>query len=161
MLLQLSARSLAVFYLQEFNITIPSINYPPILWKYVTGMSFPLETYSIATKIANLLELKEFGFTPEMRREKRGGYPDAKLMALLIVACKLGFNLEKTPAWKDWANASEGEEAKDKGLENDDIGENDILIMSDEKLDDYMDWIQSKWIDDNPESHGYEKYFLG
>src|SRR5438046_5567671 len=131
------ARSLAVFYLQEFNITIPPLNYPPILWKYVTSMSFPLETYSIATRIMNLLEIKEFRFTPEMRGEKKGGYPDAKLMSLLIVACKLGFNLEKTPAWKDWATGSEEEERRDKGLENDDIGENDILMMSDEKLDEY------------------------
>ena len=160
MLLHSSARSLAVFYLQEFNINIPSLNYPPILWKYVTAMSFPLETYSIATRIVKILELKEFGFTPEMRGEKKGGYPDAKLMALLIVACKLGFNLEKTPEWKDWANVSEEEEARDKDLENDDIGETDILMMSDEKLDDYMDWIQSKWIDDNPEPTGTKLIFL-
>jgi hypothetical protein len=160
MLLHSSARSLAVFYFQEFNIIIPPLNYPPILWKYVTAMSFPLETYSIATRIANLLRLKEFGFTPEMRGEKKGGYPDAKLMALLIVACKLGFDLEKTSEWKDWANASEEEEVRDKGFENDDIGEDDILMMSDEKLDDYMDWIQSKWIDDNLKSTGTKTIFL-
>lgn len=159
MLLHSSARSLAVFYLQEFNMIIPPLNFPPILWKYVTAMSLPLETYSIATRVANLLELKEFGFTPERRGEKKGGYPDAKLMALLIVACKLGFNLEKTPAWKDWANASEEEEAREKGLENDDVRENDILMMSDEKLDEYMDWIQSKWVDDNPESTGTKSIF--
>src|SRR5947207_15414181 len=160
MSLQSCARSLAVFYLHEFNITMPSLNYPPILWKYVTAMSFPLETYSIATNIVNLLEIKEFGFTPDVRGEKRGGYPDAKLMALLIVACKLGFNLEKAPAWEDWANGSEEEENRDKALEYEHIGENDILMMSDEKLDEYMDWVQSKWIEEGTESTGIDATFL-
>ena len=30
-------------------------------------------------------------------------------------------------------------------------GPDEILGMSDEKLDEYMDWIQSRWIDDDRE----------
>ena len=75
-------------------------------------------------------------------------------MALLIVACKLGFNLEKTAAWTDWAMGTEEEQEKDKGLEYEDIGETDILVMSDEKLDGYMDWVQSKLLNERHEFTG-------
>jgi hypothetical protein len=148
------ARALADLYLQEFKIILPSLNYPPILWKYVTAMSFPLETHSIAMRIANLLQLNEFQFIQETKGQKSGGYPDAKLMALLIVACKLGFNLEKTTVWTDWAMGTEEEQEKDKGLEYEDIGETDILVMPDEKLDGYMDWVQSKLLNERLEFTG-------
>jgi hypothetical protein len=111
-------------------------------------MCFPLETYSIATKLAALLDLKEFRI--EGSRKHTGGYPEAKIMALLVVACKLGYELEKTPAWENWAIASEEEEQKDEGDAFNDVGEEDILGMSDEKLDEYMDWVQTGWIDDDP-----------
>lgn len=118
-------------------------------------MSFPLEIYPVAIRIAHLLDLKEFQFTPEVKGEKKGGYPDAKLMGLLVVACKLGYNLEKSPAWKEWANVTEREK-KYKGQANDEIGETDVLTMEDEKLDQYMDWIQSKWIDQGPDFGGMQ-----
>ena len=116
-------------------------------------MSFPLEIYPVATRIANLLDLKEFRFTPNVKGEKKGGYPDAKLMGLLIVACKLGYDLEKTSTWKEWANVTEEQR---KGLTNEEIVETDVLMMEDEKLDKYMDWIQSKWIDQGPDFGGMQ-----
>jgi RNA polymerase I-specific transcription initiation factor RRN7 len=117
-------------------------------------MSFPLETYSIAIKIMELLQLN-VGFSAEPKKEKYGGYPDSKLMALLIIACKLGFNLEKTVAWREWATATEEEREIDKGLEYEDIKEGDILEISDEKLDEYMDWVQPRLIED-PDDIGTE-----
>jgi len=152
-LLHVWTKGLADLLAQEFNITIPSRNYPPILWKYITAMSFPLETYSIATRIATLLEITEFRLTRE-KWEKSGGFPDAKLMGLLIIACKLGFNLEKSTTWKDWAIATHVEEGNDLGVEMDEVTQTDILSMSAEKLDEYMDWIQSKWINEDPEFEG-------
>ena len=121
-------------------------------------MSFPLETYSIATKVATLLDLKEFRI--EGSRTHTGGYPDAKLVALLIVACKLGYDLENTPAWENWAIATEEEERKDEGDVFNDIGEEDILGMSDEKLDEYMDWVQTGWIDEDDQPQGKNLYRL-
>jgi len=108
-------------------------------------MSFPLETYSIATKLAVLLDLKEFTIVGS--RKHTGGYPEAKLMALLIVACKLGYNLEESSMWENWAIASEDEEQKDEGNAFVDVREEDILGMSDAKLNEYMDWVQTGWLD--------------
>src|SRR5271169_545798 len=134
------------------NITLPPVNHPPILFKLSTAMCFPLETYSIATKLAALLDLKAFKI--EGSRKHTGGYPDAKLMALLVVACKLGYDLEKTPAWENWAIATEEEEQKDEGDAFNDVGEEDILGMSDQKLDEYMDWVQTGWIDEEDPHKG-------
>ena len=106
--------------------------------------------------IANLLQLKEFRLTPEEKGQRRGGYPDSKLMALLVVACRLGFSLEKTTPWRDWAMGTDEEQRKDKALEYEDIGEQDILRMSDEKVDEYMDWVQSKLLDEDLEFAGTE-----
>jgi len=119
-------------------------------------MSFPLEIYCIAKRIAHLIGLEDFRLTDTGKWQRGGGYPDSKLMGLLIVACKLGFNLENSLAWQDWATATDEEESKDQSLANDDIGETDILGMSDEKLDEYMDWLQSKWIDEDYEYHRTE-----
>ena len=115
-------------------------------------MSFPLEIYSMATNLAALLDLKEFRI--EGSRKHTGGYPEAKLMALLIVACKLGYDLEGTPAWENWAIATEEEEQKDEGNAFNDVGEEDIIRMSDEKLDEYMDWVQTGWMDEDDPHKG-------
>jgi RNA polymerase I-specific transcription initiation factor RRN7 len=116
-------------------------------------MSFPLETYSIAKRILKLIGVEEFSLHASGKWHRRP-YPDAKLMSLLIVACKIGFNLEASPAWKDWSTLSDLEEGKDKGTTYEDVGEDDILGMSDEKLDEYMDWFQSKWIEDDSQGKG-------
>ena len=143
---------LAIFYLQEFKITFPSLNYPPTLWKYATAISLPVEVYSITTKLSNLLSLTEFRLADHEKWKRSHGTPDSKLMALLIVACKLGFDLEHTREWTEWATATPDKQGKDKNAQKDDITEMDILEMSDEKLDEYIDWMQSTWINDAEES---------
>jgi RNA polymerase I-specific transcription initiation factor RRN7 len=111
-------------------------------------MLFPVEIHSIAMRISNLLELREFRFAEHTKWERSGGTPDSKLMALLIVSCKLGFDLERTSAWKEWAGSIDEERGKDRMAGKEDIGEGDILEMADEELDEYMDWMQSTWLDD-------------
>jgi len=106
-------------------------------------MSFPLETFGVAKRLAEHLNLA-FSVTGD---PNTGGYPDAEMMALLIIACKLGFDLEKTPAWINWATATEEEERKDHMVEFEDVTEGDILMMRDDKLDEYMDWVETKWLD--------------
>jgi hypothetical protein len=99
-------------------------------------------------RLCSMLELTEFPLTEHEKWAKA----DSKLMALLMVSCKLAFDLDNTPAWIDWANATEEEHGKDKHIGKDDIIENDILEMSDDKLDEYMDWMQSTWLDDTQSS---------
>lgn len=112
-------------------------------------MSFPFEAFHIAMKLCKLLSLTEFHLNGESKSKQRGGYLDSKLMALLIIACKIGYNLENTPVWKEWAAGTEEELRNDRGTAFEDMPDTNVLTMSDEQLDEYMDWVQSTWIEDD------------
>jgi len=140
---------MAKFFAQNFNITMPPLNHPPILWKFISAMSVPYETYPMAMSICQILELNEFYLGNQVRYAKSGGRVESKILTLVIVACKIGFDLENAPAWKKWAMATDEELEKERLARNDDITSDDILEMSDEKLDQYLDWLQSTWIDED------------
>jgi hypothetical protein len=114
-------------------------------------MSFPFETYFVALKLSKLLSLTECHLTVETNWQRKGGYVDSKIMAVLIIACKLGYDLEDTTIWKDWAAGTDEELRKDRGTAYEDMPETNVLTMSDEQLDDYMDWVQSTWIEEDDE----------
>jgi RNA polymerase I-specific transcription initiation factor RRN7 len=137
---------MAKFLTRKFKISFPPLNHPPILWRFINAMLVPYETYCIVMAITRLLGLDEFRLTTDSAWEKKGGSAESKLMALTIVACKVGFDLENTPAWKDWSRATDEELEKEKLSRNDELTPTDILTMSDERLDQYMDWLQSSWI---------------
>jgi hypothetical protein len=85
---------------------------------------------------------------------KGAGSPDAQLVSLLIIAASLGFDLERKAEWINWATATAEEDVWDQLAELEDVTEEDILMMRDERLDEYMEWIETKWLDNNPESNG-------
>jgi len=144
---------LAKLYREQFDVKFPSLNHPPILWKYVNTLAFPIETYVIAMRVAGLLKMDEFRLADQEKNwAKKGGPPESRLMALLIVACKLGYDIENMAEWKEWAKPTQEELNKDHEAENDDLDEKDILEMSDEKLDRYLDWVQTTWIDEDDEN---------
>ena len=143
-------RSLAQFYQLHFRMTPPRVNYIPILYKYLAALAFPIELFGIAKRIAEDLAL-DFSIAGAGRS---GGSPDAQIVSLLIIAAKLGFDLGRTAGWINWATATEEEDVRDQLGELEDVTEDDILMMRDDKLDEYMEWIESKWLDNNPESDG-------
>jgi RNA polymerase I-specific transcription initiation factor RRN7 len=112
-------------------------------------MSLPMEIYPIAMEITHLLDLTEFNLAGDLKWQKTGGNPASKIMALIIIASKLSYDLENSTEWKDWAEATSEELRKINQLNMDDVGQDDILTMSDEKLDEYMDWLQETWIEDD------------
>jgi len=76
---------------------------------------------------------------------------ESKLLGFLIIACKLGYDLENMKEWKEWAKAT-GEETE--GGESgkgtwDDVTEEDMLEMKDDQMDQYLDWIQRTYIEDD------------
>lgn len=134
------------FLSQKCNFTIPPLHYPPVLCKLITTMSFPLEVYPVAMQIAKLLNVEEFRLRED--RSRLGGYPESKLIGLLIVAAKLAFDIENSIPWREWASGSESEIQKKKVAAYEDLDESDILAMTDEQLDKYMDWMEVTWIDE-------------
>lgn len=150
--LHLWIRPLAQFYQLHFRMTPPCVNYRPILYKYLAALAFPIELFGIAQRLAEELAL-DFSIAGG---GKGVGSPDAQLVSLLIIAAKLGFDLERKAEWINWATATDEEDVCDQQGELEDLTENDILTMKDEKLDEYMEWIETKWLDNNPESGGLD-----
>ncbi len=76
---------------------------------------------------------------------------ESKLLGFLIIACKLGYDLENTKEWKEWAKATgEDKEGGESGKGTwDDVTEEDILEMKDDQMDQYLDWIQRTYIEDD------------
>ena len=101
-------------------------------------MSIPLETFSIAKRLAEHLNLAfSIAENPKMK-----GYSDAQIIVLLIIVCKLRFDLEKTLAWIYWATVIEDETKKDHIVELEDVTKGNIFMMQDVKLNKYIDWIE-------------------
>jgi hypothetical protein len=115
--------------------------------------SLPPEAHLFAMRLISLLNL-EFPLYIEQKGKHHGGYPETRLMALLVIACKLGADLENSPEWQEWAVPTEHELVKDRAVMNEDINEYRILDMSDKELDRYMDWIESTWIVRDDETFG-------
>jgi hypothetical protein len=103
----------------------------------------------MAVNISRLLGLGEFTLTNQAKWQKQGGHSEAKIMALIIVAAKIGFDLENNSSWGEWAVATDEDLQRERLARNDDIAPDEILEMSDERLDEYMDWLQSTWIDED------------
>jgi hypothetical protein len=133
-------------------MTPSCINYGPILYKYLTALAFPLELFGLARRLAEDLAL-DFSIAGA---GKGVGPPDTQIVSLLIIAAKLGFDLERRAEWINWATATDEEDVWDQQGELEDVTEDDILMMRDEKLDEYMEWIETKWLENNPESDGLD-----
>lgn len=113
-------------------------------------MSLPFETNALALRLISLLNITTFSVSENEKWKRTGGYAESKLLAFLIIACKLGYDLENTKEWKEWAETREDENDEDvtRGkFEN--VTEQDVLEMTDELMDKYMDWIQNTYIDDD------------
>jgi Rrn7/TAF1B, C-terminal cyclin domain len=138
-------------YIQTFNFKFPGITLPPLLWKYIQAMSLPVEVYHAATEFVRVLDLSDFYLTADIKWQKAGGNPDSRIMALIIVVCKLSYDLETSEQWKTWAEVTSEELRRINQLNMDDIHQEEILTMSDAKLDEYLDWLQDTWIEEDQE----------
>ena len=110
--------------------------------------------------------LLEFDFSYPILHKKAYeslAYPEIQIISIIVVVTKLCYpfdNIERLPQseydptslkinWGKWSDIMiprpskklrEGEELK--------VTDQDVLKMSDGKLDDYLDWYQRTWIDD-------------
>jgi hypothetical protein len=110
-------------------------------------LSLPIETHSLALRLITLLNAT---FTlSNVKRKKTGGYAESRLLAFLIIACKLGYDLENTKEWKEWAKATQGETEGEERVKWDDVTEETILGMEDTEVDKYLDWVQRTYIEDD------------
>lgn len=166
-----------IAYDQSFGMLTPAINHVLVLYKWVGSLALPLEVYAAVLRIAKMLHVNFSYETEAQRRPSRLvvlRFAEAKLMALVVIATKLLFpmdGLKRFPRkptelsalamdWTAWVAArQEYDQAKKEtgrlGYEDAmHLTEEDMLKMSNDKLDDYMDWYGSLLATEDIPEHG-------
>jgi RNA polymerase I-specific transcription initiation factor RRN7 len=178
-------------YTREHDVTFPPVNMPLMLYQFVRRLGLPcknrflnirrlsflelfadihtVEVYSFVKRLQLFLKFS-FKFSSDKRRALRAqGFPEAQLLALIIISTKLIFPFSDTrgypitatePAaqivdWDLWADAQnhfkerttlEGRLAKGQEVT---VNEGNVFHMTGQQLDDYLDWYQDTWLDQN------------
>ncbi|KAH8155266.1 uncharacterized protein LAJ45_00275 [Morchella importuna] len=169
-LLYHTVQELVVMYQTSFGMSFPPIDTTLMVFRYIKDLGFPLEVYLAVKRLSDLMSLT-FVWNGLLPAKRVSAWPEAQLMALIIIATKLLYGLDgisRTPEsstepaavglkWEAWdrflrlGNAErrgllggvDGECSK-KRLEVD-VKEIDILDMNGEELDKYMDWFEKTW----------------
>lgn len=166
-------------YHSSFGISFPPLNHKLCLLDYTRRLSLPIEVFSIVGRLNEVLKFDfqypDFTTASEASRRHSTTYPEAQLMSLLVVATKLLFPFDSETVkrypksandattllmdWTAWleANAS-SENISETGLDLNgfepgsemNVTDRDVLEMTGEQLDHYMDWYQRTWINGNP-----------
>ena len=122
-----------------------------------------MEIYPAVRRMAQLLEI-DFTY-PVLHKKSYNSlaHPEVQLMCLIVVATKLSHpfddilrqpesEIDPTIVKIDWVRWREiMVEKKIDGLRSSEeikVKDSDVIGMSDEALDDYMNWYQHTWIDD-------------
>lgn len=145
-------------------------------------LSFLVDTYTAVHHMSSMLGI-DFCFPKHGSRQKRSNLPEIRLMALLVIAVKMYYpfdsqdrhprsQLDVAVLHVDWDKWGELQEQHDRRLTlNGEIGrgnemlvtEQDVMNMSGEQLDEYLDWYEKTWIneeDDNHNKKGLPKQLL-
>ncbi|KAK4926367.1 hypothetical protein LTR66_016349, partial [Elasticomyces elasticus] len=164
-------------YEQDYGMSIPPLNSPLLLYRYMKNLTLPLEIYTVTERLARMLDVT-YAYDTNSKKEKKKSlvmrHPEARLMCLLIVAVKLLFpfdGLPRSPAtqseaaalsldWQGWTAArSPPKNDSEDGSPHDQMerlhfedslrfSQADVFTASDGKLDDFLDHYESTWLDD-------------
>ena len=184
--LQLAVHRNIKHFASDFSMTFPPMNWRPILLRWVQHLALPLQVYAM---VKQLNDICAFDFTYNITsgtRRSAIGFPDAQLMALLVVSTKLLFpfdagSVRRFPRatteqgliridWQNWLAAKEWfdtavdqeKEARLTRGKEMEIRDVDIMRLDEQGLDEYMDWYQRMWVSDRvaQEAEGVQKELL-
>ncbi|KAJ9614192.1 hypothetical protein H2200_002328 [Cladophialophora chaetospira] len=162
----------------SFGMIMPAINHTLLLLKYIRRLAIPLEVYTMARRLNKITNYNfaypDMTILQEKTRRQPTTYPEAQLMSLVVVATRLLFPFDseivkrypKDPNdpttlrlnWSSWLDAktnfdNAADAARDPTIlkpgSEIHVTDKDILDMTDEQLDNYMDWYQTTWIKNN------------
>lgn len=161
---------------RAFGMATPPVNHILVLYRWIRSLALPLEIYSATLRLAKLLEIA-FVYDVQAKRSSRYRilqYAEPRLMGALVIATKLLFPLDNIKRYPknptelsaltmDWSNWSKSRaEYNDTIKSRTPLGyqeamlvqEKDILDMSDDKLDQYMDWYGSVFAEETVREKG-------
>ena len=129
-------------------------------------ISMPIvELYIVVRRLASLLAV-DFTFPKPGSRQRKSSLPEIQLVSLLLIAVKLYHPFNSQPRhgrsltefgtlvidWDSWGKskieyAARHQSARSLGRGNEiNVNENDIMDMSGEQLDEYLDWYEKTWV---------------
>ncbi|RHZ67832.1 hypothetical protein Glove_299g47 [Diversispora epigaea] len=86
--LSLMERAFVNFYNKYYGIVFPEINSSPVLYRFIRDLMLPIETYSVAKELLQLINLK-------LDWSQAAQYhPDNLLLGMIIVVTKLIYGLD-------------------------------------------------------------------
>ncbi|KAK2872060.1 hypothetical protein FQN49_002593 [Arthroderma sp. PD_2] len=159
---------LVMLYYRDFSVEFPAVNSSLLLFSYVKQLAMPIELFSAVKQL-----MKRVDFTYTFPKDTTGKFlriymPEVQLMSLVVVAAKLLFPFDsikrypRTPNdpavqtidWDKWAEAqstfdnrgiSQGFLTNSAAMQ---ATEKDAMEMTQQQLDEYMDWYDRLWIAD-------------
>ncbi|KAK5121594.1 hypothetical protein LTR85_004766 [Meristemomyces frigidus] len=168
--------SLLMMLDSEFGMASPPINHPLVLFRWVKQLALPIEVFAATQRLARVLDL-DFGYQRGGRNGSKDAvlrHPEARLMAIVVVATKLVFPLDdvkRYPSsmsdisalsldWASWAGLPHPAHDDQPTLEVLDYHEmmdftqGDTLQVADDQLDQYMDWFEQNVASEEIRQHG-------
>ncbi|KGO74822.1 hypothetical protein PITC_031000 [Penicillium italicum] len=167
-----SVLAVVLFYQRRFELELPALNLPIILFRRIKRLALPIEVYDATRILQDLLGFTlQYPTTSQHGRNSALHLPDLQLMVLIVISTKLLFPIDdlkrypstaKEPAaqvmdWTLWARTQKnfhhdqpfgGRIEKKTALQ---ITDQDVLNMTSAQLDHYMDWYESTWLDTSRE----------
>ncbi|KAJ5477441.1 hypothetical protein N7539_007585 [Penicillium diatomitis] len=160
---------LALQYRKRFEITVPPLNAPILLYRHLRRLALPIDVYEMVQFLKSVVGFNfAFDSGGSSAKLKRAlDLPELQIMTLIVIATKLLFpfdDLARVPAtakepatqamdWAVWARVqahftsreqSHGTITKEEAIR---LTEKDVLNMMPRQLDEYMDWYESNWLD--------------
>jgi RNA polymerase I-specific transcription initiation factor RRN7 len=182
-------------YQRDFGIAFPPLNWRLHLYRSMTDLALPLPVYQAAKRLGSLLgwdftypsPTADTGREQERKRTRIVDFPEAQLVAVLVVAVKLLYPFDGVarfperadePAavvldWDVWSKvtgdyektvARQRQKRSGRSMSYEEamkVSEDDVLGMSEDMLDAYLEWYGSAWTDkdDTVTERGRDKEF--
>lgn len=168
-------------YTSSFGVTIPPLNFHIFLLSYIETLALPLQIYRTVRHLNTIVNFSLAYPASQSTRLSASTYPEAQLMALVVIATKLLFPFDsstvkrypKSPNapgavrmnWDAWLDAKRAYDDAPASSCDTAIGPGsemalkdiDILDMNAQQLDEYMDWYQRMWVNHDRKEEGVQK----
>lgn len=164
-----SVVNILIGFESTFTIIWPPLNVPVLLFRYLKDLALPLEIYDATIRLGEKLGY-DFALHITPRQKFRiTDLPEARLMSCLTICVKLFFPFDdvtrhprtiREPAatrvdWAAWSRLTREARAEDRGGEHKytteeltRVKEKDVINMSNDQLDQYLDFYLSNFLDE-------------
>ncbi|KAL9581434.1 MAG: hypothetical protein Q9212_003898 [Teloschistes hypoglaucus] len=162
-----TVHELTVLYNHHFQVTLPVLNHPLLLFKHIRDLALPLDMFVAVRRLAKLLQI-DFSFPVARPYYRISSAPEVALMALLVITVKLYHpfdSIDRHPRsltepgtlgidWNRWSEVQKDYDARDTaggelGRGNEiKVTETDVFNLSGDQVDEYLDWFEKTWVDE-------------